>query len=162
MAASSPHPSRPITGRHRVAVIGGGSAGISVAARLRRAGATDITLVEPSDTHWYQPLWTLAGGGQASLRSTRRAEASVISDGVRWTRRHAIAVDPDARTVTLSGGDELTYEYLVMAPGLQLDWDAVSALAEAVGHDRVSSNYPPEYAPRTWGLIKGMRSGRRW
>ncbi|MDR3084676.1 MAG: NAD(P)/FAD-dependent oxidoreductase [Streptomyces sp.] len=158
VASPSPH-DKAIAGRHRVAVIGGGSAGISVAARLRRAGVTDITLIEPSDTHWYQPLWTLVGGGQASLRSTRRSEASVIPDGVRWIRRRALAVDPDARTVALSGGGELAYEYLVMAPGLQLDWDAVPGLAEAVGHDRVSSNYAPEYAPRTWDLIKKMRSG---
>ncbi|WP_225836830.1 FAD/NAD(P)-binding oxidoreductase [Streptomyces sp. NK08204] len=159
MVGNPPHGSQPIAGRRRVAVIGGGSAGISVAARLRRAGVTDITLVEPSDTHWYQPLWTLVGGGQASLRSTRRPEASVIPDGVRWIRRRALAVDPDARIVTLTGGDELAYDYLVMAPGLQLDWGAVPGLAEAVGHDRVSSNYAPEYAPRTWELIRQMRSG---
>ncbi|MEW2620463.1 FAD/NAD(P)-binding oxidoreductase [Streptomyces sp. NPDC048106] len=159
MAASPTPDTETITGRHRVAIIGGGSAGISVAARLRRAGVTDITLVEPSDSHWYQPLWTLVGGGQASLRGTRRAEAAVIPDGVRWIRRHALAVDPDAHTITLSGGAALTYEYLVMAPGLQLDWDAVPGLAEAVGHDRVSSNYAPEYAPRTWELIRNMRSG---
>ncbi|WP_405653448.1 FAD-dependent oxidoreductase [Streptomyces sp. NBC_00019] len=157
---TTPSPSdAPIVGRHRVAVIGGGSAGISVTARLRRAGVTDITLIEPSDTHWYQPLWTLVGGGQAPLHTTRRPEGSVIPDGVRWIRRRALAVAPEARTVTLSGGDELTYEYLVMAPGLQLDWDSVPGLAEAVGHDRVSSNYAPEYAPRTWDLIKQMRSG---
>ncbi|MGC9541331.1 FAD-dependent oxidoreductase [Streptomyces sp. UG1] len=143
----------------RVAVIGGGSAGISVAARLRRAGVGDITLVEPSDTHWYQPLWTLVGGGQAPLRSSRRPEGAVIPDGVHWVRRRALAVDPDARTVTLSGGAELTYEHLVMAPGLQLDWDGVPGLAEAVGHGGVSSNYAPEYAPRTWELIRSMRSG---
>ncbi|MCC9710948.1 NAD(P)/FAD-dependent oxidoreductase [Streptomyces sp. MNU76] len=148
----------PISGRHRVAVIGGGS-GISVAARLRRAGVSDITLIEPSDTHWYQPLWTLVGGGQAPLRTTRRPEGSVIPDGVRWIRRRAVAVDPEARTVSLSGGSELTYEHLVMAPGLQLDWDGVPGLGEAVGHDRVSSNYAPEYAPRTWELIRQMRSG---
>lgn len=78
---------------------------------------------------------------------------------MRWIRRRALAVDPDARTVTLAGGDELTYEYLVLAPGLQLDWDGVPGLADAVGQDRVSSNYAPEYAPRTWELIKDMRSG---
>ncbi|MET8718943.1 NAD(P)/FAD-dependent oxidoreductase [Streptomyces misionensis] len=159
MVASPLSSDETIAGRHRVVVIGGGSAGISVAARLRRAGVRDVTLVEPSDSHWYQPLWTLVGGGQATLRSTRRAEAAVIPDGVRWIRRHALAVDPDARTVALSGGAELAYEYLVMAPGLQLDWDAVPGLAEAVGHDRVCSNYAPEYAPRTWDLIRNMRSG---
>lgn len=159
MAATPSPTDAPISGRHRVAVIGGGSAGISVAARLRRAGVNDITLIEPSDTHWYQPLWTLVGGGQATLSSSRRPEGSVIPDGVRWIRRRALAVDPEARTVALSGGAELTYEHLVMAPGLQLDWGGVPGLGEAVGHDRVSSNYAPEYAPRTWELIKQMRSG---
>ena len=152
-------PTAPIGGRHRVVVIGGGSAGISVTARLRRAGVTDIALVEPSDTHWYQPLWTLVGGGQAPLHITRRPEGSLVPDGVRWIRRRARAVDPETRTVTLSGGGELTYEHLVMAPGLQLDWDGVPGLAAAVGHDGVSSNYAPEYAPRTWELIRRMRSG---
>ncbi|MGW1953163.1 NAD(P)/FAD-dependent oxidoreductase [Streptomyces sp. NPDC001920] len=139
--------------------MGGGSAGISVAARLHRAGVTGIALVEPSDTHWYQPLWTLVGGGQAPLRTSRRPEGSLIPDGVRWIRRRALGVDPEARTVSLAGGAVLAYEYLVMAPGLQLDWDGVPGLAEAVGHDRVSSNYSPEYAPRTWELIRRMRSG---
>lgn len=159
MAATPSSPTAPVSGRHRVAVIGGGSAGISVAARLRRAGVSDITLVEPSDTHWYQPLWTLVGGGQAPLHSSRRPEGSVVPDGVRWIRRRALAIDPDAHKVTLSGDTELTYEHLVLAPGLQLDWNGVPGLAEAVGHDRVSSNYAPEYAPRTWELINGMRSG---
>ncbi|MEU0117181.1 FAD/NAD(P)-binding oxidoreductase [Streptomyces bobili] len=158
--ATTPSPAdTPISGRHRVAVVGGGSAGISVAARLRRAGVTDITLIEPSDTHWYQPLWTLVGGGQAPLSTTRRPEGSVIPDGVRWVRSRAVAVDAEASTVRLSGGDHLAYEYLVMAPGIQLDWNGVPGLAEAVGHDVVSSNYTPEYAPRTWDLIKRMRSG---
>ncbi|WP_443073820.1 FAD-dependent oxidoreductase [Streptomyces sp. NBC_01478] len=148
----------PPTHRH-VVIVGGGSAGISVAARLRRAGVTGIALIEPSDTHWYQPLWTLVGGGQAPLRATRRPEASVVPDGVHWIRQAARAIDPDLRTVTLADGRRLGYDFLVMAPGLQLDWNGVPGLAEAIGHDRVTSNYAPEYAPRTWDLIRGMRSG---
>ncbi|MFP8882947.1 NAD(P)/FAD-dependent oxidoreductase [Streptomyces mangrovi] len=149
----------PGTPDRRVLIVGGGSAGISTAARLRRAGVRDITVIDPSDVHWYQPLWTLVGGGQASLRITGRPEASVIPEGVRWIRKAAEAVDPGVRTVTLSDGTEAGYDFLVMAPGIQLDWNGVPGLAEAVGHDRVSSNYAPEYAPRTWELIKDMRSG---
>lgn len=146
-------------GRRRVVIVGGGSAGISTAARLRRAGVADITLLDPSDTHWYQPLWTLVGGGQAPLRISRRSEASVIPDGVHWIRQAARAVDPDARTVALADGGRLGYDFLVMAPGLQLDWGGVPGLAEAVGRDRVTSNYAPEHAPLTWELIRNMRSG---
>lgn len=155
----TPSSSAPVSARHRVLVVGGGSAGITVAARLRRAGVDDIAVVEPSDTHWYQPMWTLVGGGQADLRSSRRPQESVIPRGVRWIRGRAAAVDPEARTVTLEDGAELAYERLVLAPGLRLAWDAVPGLAEAVGRDRVSSNYAAEHAPRTWELIRNLRSG---
>ncbi|MEU6554337.1 FAD/NAD(P)-binding oxidoreductase [Streptomyces sp. NPDC046915] len=146
-------------GRKRVVIVGGGSAGISVASRLRRAGVGDIALVEPSETHWYQPLWTLVGGGQAPLNGSRRPQSTVVPRGVHWIRRSAEGVDPDARVVILHGGHELAYEHLVLAPGLQLDWGGVPGLAEAVDRDRVSSNYAAEYAPHTWELIRDMRSG---
>ncbi|MGX7730928.1 FAD-dependent oxidoreductase [Rhodococcus sp. 2H158] len=145
--------------RHRVLVVGGGTAGIATAARLRRAGVTDIAVIEPSDEHWYQPLWTLVGGGQASLDETRRAEEKLIPKGVRWIRAAATAVDPDAQTVTTDRGTVVGYDYLVLATGLQLDWDGVPGLAAAVGHGAVSSNYSSQYAPYTWELIRNMRSG---
>lgn len=145
--------------RYRVLVVGGGTAGIATAARLRRAGVTDIAVLEPSDQHWYQPLWTLVGSGQASVKETRRAEAKLIPNGVRWIREAATSVDPDARTVTTDSGSEIGYDYLVMATGLRLDWNGVPGLAESVGHGAVSSNYSHEYAPHTWELIRNMRSG---
>lgn len=126
--------------RHQVLVVGGGTAGIATAARLNRAGVTDIAVLEPSDQHWYQPLWTLVGSGQASLKETRRPEAKLIPNGVRWIRQAATSVDPDARTVTTDSGSEIGYDYLVMATGLQLDWNEVPGLAESVGHGAVSSN----------------------
>jgi sulfide:quinone oxidoreductase len=79
--------------------------------------------------------------------------------GVRWIRQAAVAVDPDARAVTTSDGGEIGYDFLVMAAGLQLDWHGVPGLADAVGHDGVSSNYAAEYAPRTWEMIRELRSG---
>lgn len=144
---------------HRVLVVGGGTAGITVAARLRRAKISDVALLEPSDVHWYQPLWTLVGGGEAPLSTTRRSESGLIPDGVTWIRDRAIAVDPDAHTVTTGRETTLSYDYLVFAPGLQLNWDGVPGLAETIGANGVSSNYSHEYAPKTWEFIKGVRGG---
>lgn len=145
--------------RHSVLIIGAGSAGITVAARLRRAGVQDVAILDPAETHWYQPLWTLVGGGRAPLSASRKPQSRLIPKGVRWIRDAATAVDPGAQTVATEGGLEITYDFLVMAPGLRLDWDGVPGLADAVGHDGVSSNYAAQYAPRTWDLVRGMRSG---
>lgn len=49
---------------HKILIVGGGTAGITVAARLtRKISGSDIAIIEPSDKHYYQPLWTLVGGG---------------------------------------------------------------------------------------------------
>ncbi|MEV4492555.1 FAD/NAD(P)-binding oxidoreductase [Micromonospora coxensis] len=144
---------------HQVVIVGGGAAGISVAARLRRKGVTDVALIEPSDSHYYQPLWTLVGAGLARAGETVRAQRTLVPKGVRWIRDRAVAVDPADRTVSLAGGDVLGYDQLVVAPGLQLDFDAVPGLAESVGRDAVSSNYRYDLAPRTWEFIQRVRGG---
>ncbi|MDX3192281.1 FAD/NAD(P)-binding oxidoreductase [Streptomyces sp. MN03-5084-2B] len=150
--ANSPAP-------HRVLVVGGGTAGITVAARLRRRGVENVTVLDPAVTHYYQPLWTLVGGGQADIRHTGRPEANVIPKGVEHVPEAATEIDPDGKVVTTAGGRKLPYEALVLAPGLQLDFGGVPGLIEALAEGPVSSNYRADLAPRTWELIRGMRSG---
>lgn len=151
--------SAPSQAHHRVLIIGGGTAGITVAARLRRAGVTDITVVEPSSSHYYQPLFTVVGGGRAPASATVRPEASVMPKGVTWVREAATGIDPDAQTVTTESGRIVGYDYLVVAPGIQLDWGKIPGLTEALGQRGVSSNYRPDLPPRTWEFIRDMRGG---
>ncbi|GAA4524262.1 FAD/NAD(P)-binding oxidoreductase [Amycolatopsis samaneae] len=140
-------------------IIGGGTAGITVAARLRRAGQTDVAVVDPTETHYYQPLWTLAGAGCAPIGESARPQASVLPRGVRWIRRSAVRADPDAREVALDDGSVLGYEQLVLCPGIRLDWDGIAGLRSALGVDGVCSNYSYESAPATWRAIRTTRSG---
>jgi sulfide:quinone oxidoreductase len=149
----------PAASHHDVLIIGGGTAGITVAARLRRAGVTDVAIVEPSDQHYYQPLWTLVGGGRAPAGTTVRPEAGLIPKGVSWIRGRAADVDPEARTVSTQDGQRISYDWLVVAPGLQLDFDKVSGLTETLGRNHVSSNYRFDLAPRTWEYIQATTSG---
>jgi sulfide:quinone oxidoreductase len=144
---------------HQVVIVGGGSAGITVAARLARAGVTDIAIIEPSSEHYYQPLWTLVGGGCAPQRITVRPEADVMPKGIRWVREAAVGADPSEQTVSTESGREVRYDYLVMAPGIQLDFGKVPGLTEALGRGGVSSNYRFDLAPRTWEFIRDMRGG---
>src|SRR5512144_2023700 len=145
--------------RHNVVIIGGGSAGITVAARLRRAGVQDVAIIDPSTTHYYQPLWTIVGGGLADVRRSARPQAGVIPRGTTWIRAGAAAVDPEAQAVTLADGQLVEYGVLIVAPGIQLNWNGVAGLAESVGRAGVSSNYAYHFAPATWEFIRNTTSG---
>jgi sulfide:quinone oxidoreductase len=150
---------RSAVDKHRILIIGGGSAGLSLAARLRRAGEHDIAVVEPSRDHYYQPLWTLVGGGRASLPISRRGEAGLIPAGVRWVQDHAAEIDPAGRTITLGSGSHIGYQALAVCPGIQLDWDELPGLSGTLGMRGVSSNYRVDLAPKTWQFLRDLRSG---
>ncbi len=148
-----------MSNHHRILIIGGGTAGITVAARLLRKGHADVAVIEPSNVHYYQPLWTLVGAGQAEARETERAEARVMPRDATWIHNAASAVDPDTNTVTCADGATYTYDALVVAPGIQLDWERIEGVSDALGRDGVSSNYRFDLAPKTWEFIKNTRSG---
>lgn len=145
--------------RHKTVIIGGGSAGISVAARLRRAGESDVAVIDPAMTHYYQPLWTLVGGGRAPVEESARPQSSVMPKGVTWITDAAAEIDPDTQEITLAGGATIGYDHLVVCPGIQLDWAKISGLGDTLGRDGVSSNYAYELAPATWKFIRETRSG---
>lgn len=151
---------READSRHRILIIGGGTAGLCVAARLAKAGQKDVAVLEPSAHHYYQPLWTLVGAGQARIEDTRRDEARYIPRGVTWLQDWAEEVDPLSRTVRTRGGARLGYDFLVVAPGIQLDWDRVAGLREALEtRPNVSSNYDARYAPKTWEMLRAFQGG---
>ncbi len=145
---------------HRIVIVGGGSAGISVAARLRRAGEDDIALVDPASFHYYQPLWTLVGAGVVSVESSRRCQADLVPRGVAWVRDAAVELDPENRVVLTAAGARVRYDVLVLCPGLELAFDAVPGLAEAMATPFAATNYIAELAPKTDQLVRGFRGGR--
>ena len=147
------------TAKHQVLIVGGGTAGITVAARLLRKGYTDVAIIEPSDKHYYQPMWTLVGGGQAKAGPTERSEASVMPKAATWIRKVASEIDPEANTVTCEDRSTYGYDVLVVCPGIQLDWNKTDGLEDALGRNGVSSNYRFDLAPRTWDFIRRTRSG---
>ena len=101
------------TSRHRVVIAGGGDAGISVAARLLKAGERDIAVIEPSDVRYYQPLWTLVGGGCAPVEKSVRPEMSVMPKGAKWIKDRAVDIDPEAQTVGVGSGGSVGYDFLI-------------------------------------------------
>jgi len=145
--------------RHRILIIGGGSAGISVAARLRRNGEKDVAVIEPSENHYYQPSWTLVGGGACSAEATVRATNRVIPRGVRWIRDRVATIDAEGQKVTTESSSEIGYDFLVAAPGIQLDWNRIPGLREALETPYASSNYEYRLTAKTWQCLQQIRGG---
>ena len=144
----------------RVVIVGGGAGGITVAARLANSGESlQIQIVEPSDKHYYQPLWTLVGAGVFPREESERNEADFIPPGVEWVRDFVESFQPDQNRVTLRDGRQLEYDYLVVSPGLQINWQKVKGLKEAVGKDGVCSNYDYNTVESTWRAIRSLKNG---
>jgi sulfide:quinone oxidoreductase len=152
----------PVKTHRQVLIVGGGTAGITVAAILkRRAPQTDIAVVEPEQDHYYQPAFTLVGAGLYPLAQTRRPEQSLIPSGVDWIRSAARAFEPGKNTVHLKNGDTLSYDHLVVCTGISLDWSKVAGLPETLGKNGVCSNYSPEHVTYTRDCLKACKPGNR-
>ncbi|QXF13943.1 MULTISPECIES: bifunctional protein tyrosine phosphatase family protein/NAD(P)/FAD-dependent oxidoreductase [Sphingopyxis] len=147
--------------RYEIVVIGGGSAGIAAAASiLRRRPDVSLAIVEPSETHYYQPGFTMVGGGIFNAEATRRSVEELVPAQAVWIRGAAASFEPGANQVTLADGRVLAYGVLVVSPGLKLDWDAIPGLAAALGANGVTSNYRYDLAPYTDRLVRRFRGGR--
>ena len=144
---------------HRIVIIGGGTAGLSVAARLRRLGMRDVALVEPAGTHYYQPLFTLVGAGVVPLSRSARNEVDLVPQGVAWIRDAVAAIDPSERLVQTESGARIHYDVLVLCPGVELAWDLVPGLSRAMASPAASSNYAPGLADKTRRLIERFEGG---
>lgn len=147
---------------YQVLVVGGGSAGITVAAYLRNEpNPPEVAILEPSSKHYYQPIWTLVGAGVFDKSISEREEASLIPPGATWIQDAVATFDPDNNQVTTTSGKTIGYDYLVVTAGLQLDWNAIPGLKESVGQPGtgVCSNYSYGTVNSTWENIRNLKSG---
>lgn len=127
--------------KNHVLVLGGGTGGISVAARLLRLRPDlQVSIVEPSDLHYYQAFWTLVGGGVGAKESTARPMAEVIPRGATWIQDSVVRVHPEEQWVELKTRP-VKYDYLIVATGLKLNWEAVDGLTQSIGKNGVCSIY---------------------
>ncbi|GAB4189856.1 MAG: FAD/NAD(P)-binding oxidoreductase [Thermoflexibacter sp.] len=146
---------------HQIIIAGGGNAGISVAAQLfLKNPKLDIAIIEPSDKHYYQPAWTLVGGGDFDIQKTVRSEAEVMPKKAKWIKSKVSRFDPDNNQITCGNGETYSYDFLVVAIGIQLDWHLIKGLEGNLGKNGVTSNYSFDTAPYTYECIKNFKGGK--
>jgi len=144
-----------------IVIVGGGAAGLAVAASLKaRKASLDIAVIDPADIHYYQPGWTMVGGGIFEASDTAKTMGSLIPRGVTWIKSAVAAFEPKDDAVILDGCRVVKYKRLIVAPGLKLAWDRVEGLEVTLGKNGVTSNYRYDLAPYTWNLVKNMKEGR--
>jgi len=147
--------------KHQIVIVGGGNAGLSVASKLLLKNKhLDIAVVDSASKHYYQPAWTLVGGGVFDIKKTERNQSDVMPKGVKWIKEKVTGFMPESNTIQLETGNTLQYDYLVVAAGIQLNWHEIKGLKETLGKNNVCSNYSFENAPYTFECIKNFKGGK--
>lgn len=149
-----------MTQKFDVLIVGGGTGGLTVASQLlEKDPQLSVGIIEPSEKHYYQPIWTLVGGGVFPKEVSERSESEFIPPGATWLKDRVERFDPDQDAVVLASGEAVAYEHLVVAAGLQIDWTNVPGLVEALGRNGVCSNYSYDTVDFTWNAIRSFRGG---
>ncbi len=144
-----------------VIIVGGGTGGLTVASQLlEQAPSLSVAIIEPSEKHYYQPIWTLVGAGVFPKEVSERDEAQFIPAAATWVKERVVSFRPEDDAVVLASGESLIYEQLVVAAGLQIDWGLIPGLTDSLGKDGVCSNYAYDTVDFTWNAIRSFRGGR--
>ena len=140
----------------KIVIIGGGAAGISMAARLKSwLDKPDITLIDPSDRQFYQPGFTLIASGVYQPDDVWRKQEDCIPSDIKWIKDSVAAVDPVWNQVTTKNNGKIAYDFLVLTPGIQINWEKVEGITQAtLGQGNAHSIYDFEGAQKTWKAIQ--------
>jgi sulfide:quinone oxidoreductase len=153
-------PTNQADASYDIVIVGAGAAGIAVASSLlKRQSGLQIAIVDPADVHYYQPGWTMVGGGIFEPEDTAKTMGSLIPNGVDWLKTAVTAFEPKTDSIILEGCRVIKYTRLIVCPGLKLDWHKIEGLTDTLGRHGVTSNYRYDLAPYTWSLVQTLKTG---
>ncbi|XP_013411572.1 sulfide:quinone oxidoreductase, mitochondrial [Lingula anatina] len=146
---------------YELVVVGSGAGGSAIASKFgSKLGKGKVAVIEPSDVHYNQAMFTLIGGGLKKMENSARPMSSVIPDTCDWFKDKAMEFDPKNDIVTTAAGDQIKYQFLVVAMGLQLHYEYIKGLPEAFDVDPyLVTNYSPKYVSRTINGIETFKGG---
>jgi sulfide:quinone oxidoreductase len=146
--------------KFKIVVIGGGTGGISSAAHLLKSFAPkDVAVIEPHDTHYYQPFWTLVGAGVVDKKVTAKPMASVMPSGTTWIKEKVSTFEPKENKIVLANGEEIAYDFLVVSAGIKMDWQKIKGLKGNLGKNGIVSIYNWDSVDATWEAMKNFEGG---
>lgn len=151
---------RAASSRARVVVAGGGFAGAGCALALRRLDPQlDVTLVDP-DTHYVTgPMSNAVVAGLRDIGSITVARAGLVAAGVRLVRARVVAIDADHRRARLDAGEPLSYDRLVVAPGIRLLWNTPEGYDEAAAQRMPHAWLPGVQTGLLAAQLRALRDG---
>lgn len=143
----------PVKTSAKILIVGSGAGGTGIANRLaERLDGAEITILDGRLQHWYQPGFTLIASGLKPASYSVSGTGEWLPKGVTWVQEYAAGIDPDAQEVTTASGTKLPYDFLIVASGLTLDWEAIEGFSlDQVGQNGIGAVYAgPDYAAATW------------
>ncbi|PCH38220.1 FAD/NAD(P)-binding domain-containing protein [Wolfiporia cocos MD-104 SS10] len=156
--------------KYKIVVVGAGSGGLTVANqiynRFKAAGTPlnqgDIAIVDAAEYHYYQPGWTLVGSGLKNKTETRRHLSSLVPAHLAHISESVQTFSPESSSITTSSGRTISYESLVVATGLKINWENIAGLPKALADPTsgVSSIYSYDTCDKVWHDIDALRSGK--
>eukprot|EP01006_Ploeotia_vitrea_P017323 TRINITY_DN48424_c0_g1_i1.p1 TRINITY_DN48424_c0_g1~~TRINITY_DN48424_c0_g1_i1.p1 ORF type:complete len:436 (+),score=45.52 TRINITY_DN48424_c0_g1_i1:51-1310(+) len=146
----------------RIVIVGAGCGGLAVAHQLRRLGISNaMTVIDSSTKHYYQPLWTIVGAGLAKQKDSVKPVYQFMPKNCDFVHDAAAAISGANKTVTTADSGTFEFDYLVVAAGIETQWNRIEGLSETLGKNCVSSNYSFEHCPDTWKFLQNVKDGQR-
>jgi NADPH-dependent 2,4-dienoyl-CoA reductase/sulfur reductase-like enzyme len=147
----------------KICIVGGGSGGLNISSNLLRAfSGSEMRIFEPSTIHYYQPGYTLIGGGIADARIATRPQKDILHRDIPVVYQAVARIDPTKNLIITDKGEEFTYDHLIITAGIQLNWDLIKGAKEAVfdPDSNVSSIYVLPGAVKTNRLVENFKGGK--
>jgi sulfide:quinone oxidoreductase len=142
----------------KIVIIGAGAAGVATASKLANLIENpNIAIIDDTQTHLYQPAFTLIAGGVVGADYPKMDNADYIPKGVKWIKQKAVAIDPEAKTVITNANETIAYDFLVVAAGIDLDYEAIEGLDRSMlGKNGLFSVYAYVSAIAAWDQLQAL------
>ncbi len=144
--------------KSKIVIVGGGAAGITMSAYLTdKLLNPDITIIEPNETHHYQPGYTMIAGGVFDADDVLKPNKDLIPHNVNWVKDIVVELNPDNNSLQTKKSGKIDYDYLVLVPGCQMDFDLIEGIdVNRLGEGNVHSIYTHQGSIKCYEALKKM------